>query len=646
MITVEYNGIKIQNALTREWRQEVVYDPSGADQLFNRHTITFEGIVTEWPDKPPGIVSSHVKHNQIPSGWQLVRMALSQPRHVLHVTLTSWTFSAHPIPLELPFFSCYPEAVSPSNVDRDVSNGPKPQEVRLLGVLGSHALKISWTVQCEKLDMAYTAGAHAEALHLGEDQLGGGSVTQTLPNSPLLESVLNNRWSLREEFDENAFCVRTISGSLRLSKNAAQLLDDGRRLVVPPLETGFKRERMLYTVDADGLTVHYEITDRQAHTASPWPATKMQVRHRRSTADGVRFTAACQVRLEGPPFASKSALLARAVQIMDFYTQFLANAQNYGRTYYITHAELMEEIGSENAVEGHIELAVLGDPRNPQSLSMDFLEQQWLQLGKELDLSKDPVPPTAVQGPSVCSPHLSWTPDPYGYTTAGKRGPQELALWWLIQCYLQRPHRPPHRISENPVGPHEFQPVPVEAAGAAPPPRIERVDWLPRKKTSSDAPYSEAHQKSLYTFVRMYSIFRNRSMRIGCPKAKKNVSPGQSDSKQPTMTVIQLAEPVMDRLLIYDAERVGDWPELPYPVDSRLAYYEVQPFPPIKGPSGKELIFRVRAKYRYLVDRPLDLDAVWAIGYPPHIELDRKKLPTQGFDAKKFTKQLSPFFFD
>ncbi len=386
-------------------------------------------------------------------------------------------------------------------------------------------------------------------------------------------------------------------------------------------------------------------------TATPWPATRIQVRHRRSTADGVRFTAACQVRLEGPPFAPKSALLARAVQIMDFYTQFLTNAKNYGQSYYITQADLVEEIGQENAVEGHIELAVLGDPANPQSLSMDFLEQQWLQLGKDLDLSKEPVPPTGVQGPDGYNPHLSWTPDPYGYTGQGKRSLQDLALWWLIQCYLQRPHRPPHHIGANEGLPEEWKPMPIEGAGAAPPP-VHRVDWLPRRDQFHDpAPYSEEHQKSLYTFVRMYNIFHHKKMRIGCPKAKKATSPGQSNSPQPTVTIVQLAEAVMDHILIYDAERVGDWPELPYPQDEipgtdpnsakhYLVSYEVQPFPPTKGPTGRELIFRVRAKYRYLIDQPLHLETTWSIGYPPHIALDRTKLPSRGFDATKFTQKL------
>ena len=657
MITVEYNGIKIQNALTREWRQEVVYDPSGTDQLLNRHTITFEGIVTEWPNKPPGLMSKHVEHARISTGWELVRIALSQPRHTLLVTLTWWEkVNQNVVPITHTFFQCYPESLHPENEDRDVSNGPKPQETRLLAVLGSHALKVSWTVQCEKLDIFYTSTHHGKALHLGEDKFGAWEITQQLAHSPLVEAVLNNRWSLREEFDENAFCVRTIAGSLRLSKNAARLRDDGRRLVTPPLETGFKRERMLYTIDPDGLTVHYEITDRQVHTAAPWPATKIQVRHRRSTADGVRFTAACQVRLEGPPFAPKSALLARTVQIMDFYTQFLTNAKNYGRSYYITQADLVEEIGQENAVEGHIELAVLGDPNNSQSFSLDFLEQQWLQLGKDLDLSREPEPPTGIRGPGFYNPHISWEPSAYGYTTGGQRGVQELALWWLIQCYLQRPHCPPHGIGVAINAPQVQDREPIKQFPVHLDNRVRQVDWLPRQdKSQEEAPYSKEHQQCLYTFVRMYNIFRNRKLRVGCPKTKKATSPGEKPGQnysQSTVAILQLAEEIMDHSIIYDAERVGDWPELPYPQDEipgtdpnsakhYLVSYEVQPFPPTKGPTGRELIFRVRAKYRYLIDRPLRLDTVWSIGYPPHIELDRKKLPGRGFDATKFTKKLS-----
>ncbi|MCX7668909.1 MAG: hypothetical protein N2439_02395, partial [Anaerolineae bacterium] len=385
--------------------------------------------------------------------------------------------------------------------------------------------------------------------------MGNEAPPQDDPGPPALRTVLNNRWSLREEIDANFFTVRTISGTLRLGRNVAAAGIDYRELCVPPLEPGFARERMLYTVDPTGLEVQYEIADRQVHTAAPWPATRMRVSHRRGTHDGVKFHAQCQVRLEGPPFAPKTALLARAIQIIDFYTGLLANAQTYGRSYYVASADLIEEIGEENAVEANVTLAIIGDPTNADAEGLDFIDQQLTALGKDLDLSAYPAPASPVAGPSP-NPHESKEPNAYGYSTVGGR---DTALWWVMQCYLQRPWHEPHGIGRAAAGRGDEAETPTIATRA---PQVVRVKEI-RRATGAPNEFSEEHKTRMYNYARMLNRYRMPQMRVACPLAVQPTGGAGADG--PTVAIAQIGRPSATRKIVYDAERIGDWPEIPSP---------------------------------------------------------------------------------
>lgn len=611
MMIVEYNGVTMRNCLTRDFEQEIVYDASSTDQLFCRYRMTFEGVITE-AEAAPHVRSRHNPDSRAAVQLGVLRAALQAPRHTLTVKVVHWTYDAEGRPAaseERVLFQCHPEEKALADHHRDLSNGPKPKALKVLGVAGSRALRVSWTVECDMVELLYSAD--------GDEHMGNETPPQHDPGPPALRTVLNNRWSLREEIDANFFLVRTTSGTLRLGRNVSTAGIDYRELCVPPLEPGFARERMLYTVDPTGLEVQYEITDRQVHTAAPWPATRMRVSHRRGTQDGVKFTAHCQARLEGPPFAPKTALLARAIQIIDFYTGLLANAQTYGRSYYVTNAELIEEVGEENAVEAHVTLAVLGDPTNADALGLDFIDQQLTELGKDLDLAAYPAPASPVAGPAP-NPHTSKEPSPYGYSTVGGR---DTALWWLMQCYLQRPWHEPHHI----VRPGEHRgDEHATPSGSVSSPQVIRVSEI-RRATGAENEFSDEHRQRMYNYARMENRYRIPQMRVACPLA---AAPGESVAASgPTVAIARLGRAAAVRRILYDAERIGDWPELPEPQDTYrdgeatayLAEYRVTPLPPTTGPTGRELLYRVRAAYTYLLDRPLPPGTPWSTGRLPHV---------------------------
>jgi len=621
---VIYNDVVLHNVLIREFRQEVVYDASRTDSLFSRYTITVEGLITDY--SAGAHVGDRYGSRRRTNDWlRTVRIALSEPRRPLRIEQVEWLQGDERAETIL---WCDPSDYSPSNPSRDLSNGPKPTDLQVKAFLGTQAIRVVWTVQCDLL----------------QPPLNGGEL-RFLDGYHEPQPVLDNRWSVAEEFDENLFCTRTISGSLRMSVAAAKTGFDYRWLATPGLEAGFKRQRMRYAVQPDGLEVQYEIQDRQWHTMPPWPCTDMRIRHQRSTNYGVTAVAVCDVQLAGPPYAPKIALLTRLAQIMDFYLGILRRADSYGKTWRIRHADIVEEVGPENRVSGRIEIDLIGPPEGNGAAeqSNEFLTRHMLNIGRDLDLRRQPDPIVPLhQSPGPYAPTIAEMPSPFGYNTwGGERNPAAIALF---QCYLQRPYRPPHGMANWPSPQPE-----ADKEDHKKPAKVERVPVEQLYPDRSDH-YSDEHKQHLYTYVRMKNAYRIDRMKVGCPQVVSN--PGQSDSggaspsqrKAKTTHVVHLAQGTVRRTVAFDAERLGAWPELPQPIDYELpggnkavlVKYQIAPFPPTTSATGEGLIYRVQGRYQWILEEPLDDDAAWPLGHLPHVD-DQ----TEGF-LPSFAERIGP----
>jgi len=607
---VIYNDVVLNNVLIREFRQEVVYDASRTDSLFSRYTITVEGLITDYA---AGVhVTDRYGTRQRSNEWlRTLRIALSEPRRQLRIEQVEWLGGQERAEVIL---WCDPADQSPSNPARDLSNGPKPIDLQVKAFLGTHAIRIVWTVQCDLLQPPMNS--HELSFLDGYQEP---------------QPVLDNRWSVAEEFDENLFCTRTISGSLRMSVAAAKTGFDYRWLAVPGLEAGFKRQRMRYAVQPDGLEVQYEIQDRQWHTMPPWPCTDMRIRHQRSTNYGLNHLAVCDVELSGPPYAPKTALLCRLAQILDFYLGLLQNAKNYSKTWTIRQADLIEEVGPQNRVSGRIEIQILGPvDEKTKSYSDEFLTQHLMSMGRDLDLTGQPDPQVPHhQSPGPYSPSIAEMPSPFGYNTWG--GERNAGVIALFQCYLQRPYRPPHGMANWPAP----QPEESEKEAREKPTKVERVpaDQLVPERSDN---YSDEHKQNLYTYVRMKNVYSIDLMKVGCPQIY--------DANRKTTQVIQLAQQTVRRTVLYDAERLGTWPELPQPTDYELpggnkavlVKYKISPFPPTTSATGEGLIYRVQGRYQWILEEPLEQDQHWPLGHLPHVD-DK----TDGF-LPSFAERIGP----
>lgn len=621
MIHVYYNNIRLQNALTKSFRQEVVYDPSGTDHWFSRYTMAFEAIITTLGMTQDIQCSTSSASGDPHVVWTDIRHALLDPRHTLRITRL---VKRDGQVVEEEVFRCVPERVNPEDRERDLGHGPKPTSLELLGMVGGRALRVRWEVSCEKLDLPRD---YPELQHYEQE-------------FAQLQTVLDNRWSTSEELDENFYLTRVIRGTLRLSRPVARLGWDYRWLAVPALEAGFKRAQLSYAVKEDGLTAEYQVTDKQVHTAAPWPATSMKVRNSRSTRWGVTYTGRCEVELIGPPHIPRKALVIRAIQIMNNLTRYGLGATqgpDSPLTFLPHNISISEEIGPTNSVTAEIEYEFTPKEKLDDKIQEQFVAR-FMELGK--DLGRGIAQPIAGLDPPPFDhydPNLSWMPSPYGYTTWGEeRSPAAQAIF---QCYLQRPYHPWHATGWWPApegAPEEVTRPEVQEV------QVQRVEPSALVPPQDEKRFSDSHAQAVYTYSRMrtmYSISRRHLVfdRL-CRK----------DDEGPTSVIVPLGKSAARRLIVVDAERYGKPPEIPAPVDyvdangvkAYLLKYHVDVLPRSVSPAGDGWIYRLRAKYLYALDRaPPERDAYpWPVGRLPHTASSET-----GFDPDdSFAERVGP----
>jgi hypothetical protein len=594
--TVFYNGVLIHNALTRRWVENVVYDPSDTDVVHHDFDLEFEGLVylagpSTMATRAPAWVAATMSQyfpgtgNVTLVAWELptIRSYLEQARGVLIVqtgdfeddTATNLLTCVPTIP---------PSAVPPValdmgtvlNPDRDVKNGPHPTQFKVLQIIGGRAARVAFSIRCAKVNCLRATG---------------------FPAVPL---VLNNRWSVQEAMDVNAQVTRTISGRMRLSMPVSALAMDYKWLCTPGIEPGFRRESIDFLVDPTGLECEYHVVDRQVYAAAPWPATKMNIEQTEEMQEATQFFTTVNVRLEAPVNASKGLLFLRILYTWQARAAFLKlfnqNAQEPAQNpYFIEGFRIVDHVGEVNAMEGMIRI------RHQPSQVSSNLQVSWQELMKRIVPGFRPLHyDTPLDGePRPYDPRLSDPPPLYGYNPydPAVRTP---AILMLLQCYLQTPCT--------------VMPRWIAQGGQAPspenPPQYETMVRGTQSETELTSPgqksdYSLAAMQNVFTIARMKNHYETDRCRVQLPIA------GRAAAGEDTSLVVSLAPPQARRVLEFDIERAGSWPEIPEPTDmyqdgqlvGRLLEKAIDPHPPMTA-DGQNRIYRISGSYTWALSRP------------------------------------------
>lgn len=650
MTICDYNGIRIHNVQIDGIQQSVEYDASGTDELFVRTRLSLRGVVFRGDLRDTTRPHVETAGLPVPLGEMTPRELaayLSQPRKTLRLFIKDAQG-------ERDLFRVDPatEQAQQHTTRTDVDRGPKPHSINVVNV-AKWGYEISFEIEF----------ALQHRVNPSEIYQENGRV----------DWALNNRWTVSEALDENFFMTRTYQGTIRLSQAVPDYQFAARWLAFPQLEPGFKRESCEYSVAADGLTVQYRITDRQQAHAPPWPCTKMEVTHSETLSKyGYYVQSGCHVRLWGPPGVPKSMLLARLAQILR--ARLLWDGQ-FGKSAFLETLRIVDEIGAENVVFGEMVInrfpaaadadkqakpdhavadagllagfltggltglagAAIGQlagraiagrkaKPNPGNAPDPAPGQDWFKKLTRNVLGTDLVLPSLVggQGWNPLGPQLVATygeehanywqhmvPQPSGYTHWATAREPAVAIFFA--CYYQVPDHPPHYFHPGeppPVAPPNDRQAAQQAV--APPAAPQEVVAIPDEKPDATAP---SHAAALYTHATLqndYDTDRGRVVFVRSIVGHYG-DPMEDDDGEDDIEVITVARPSQIRRVAYEAERIGTWPEIPWPADydlpnnakAKLLRFRLQPLAPTLAPDGHHLIYRVHAQYEWAITRTL-----------------------------------------
>lgn len=592
---VQYNGVTLYNVTTRSWRHEMIYDDSGTDLIGDRLSMTFDGVIHAQRVSGFGVTDTktYVASDSAPSSataaYRTIEDLLKTPRQRLRVRFgNDIVIDVGP--------GDRPSSVNSGGIlGTDIDNGPKPRFVELTNILGNSAFRVRFTI----------------------DVMVGNCKSITASNI-----VISNKWRVTEDMDSNFFTTRRIEGKLRLalSRPNGQAFPSGhqfRPVVMPVLEVGFRRESVSFTSTENGLECTYSVVDKQVHTSAPWPATDMEVVHEESTSDGVHYISGVQIRLRGAPNTDKRLLIERAVQIVEQRLDFTSRSPSEPEQI-ITKASIRDHIGKENSIE--MDLQVVQVPKDVAFLTRLRKEKLGVPLELEgisiTDTQGNTTTTTEIPGTEY-DPRISAFPKIYGYDPhGGERRPSVLIV---LHTFLQdRCMTNAERALYSGASSDSSEPT-GESRGDT------TVVEMPPGSLDDDPDedrYNDESRAAVYMMSKISSRYDTHRMKVAMPISRRLGQNVQSA----TNVVFDLAEPQACRIFEIDIERAGKLPEVPFPAETitdgtliqTLAKKEETILAPVLTADGRHEVFRVIARYEYILSRPPLPTEVLRIGSHPY----------------------------
>lgn len=614
---VTYNGVKIQNCLTKRFEQEVVTTDDGSDDLFHRFTVHVSGIITgDTQGTVPTNVTGDVFDNTgEPAGtYKAFRGLLSETRQNfdMRVGVTN-SFAGVSVLNARPFTV----GQKPGEIDLDVNNGPRCRMIDIVHIAANQVFRVDAVFEVCLPACGYGA------------------------ESPSRSGVLSNKWTVVDEVDHNLNTTRSYSGVLRLASayiNAGDL----RGFVVPLLQPGLKREKMTFEVSRDGLTLGWTCTDTEVIYSAPKPASNWNFRYEESTSNGIEMNAVVTMWMEGPRTTSRLDLVRLCAAFA--FNRIVAgrgkaNADNAAGVIF-NFLSVAEESGSNSSnrvsLEARARYAVLapagvgpgagaaGGGAAAGAAAAGVAGAVGVLKGFEGGIGRHVKESDFGQNAAGYDPNQS----------LGGRTSEELLYQGAINrygafvSYLQCACCDAHAIGA-------FVPqastVAVNNEGQTYPVSFTEVEEI----TNPLAPWLNEEQGSAqYTYWVMESTYDVRTGRYAFPVANSSDSSSGSlassggasspTSQRDTVKVVRLHNDVCTRTVRVSGERVGKRPEIKIPstvetsdgIRLTLLRKTVKPATSTRTADGQEL-FRVDAELDFVLSRAPEDGAEMEIGFNP-----------------------------
>ena len=211
--------------------------------------------------------------------------------------------------------------------------GPTPGPLDIRQIPGGRCALYCWSVEIFRKQCF---GADCSLQNAGSDVLS-----------------LSRQWD--HSVDEAGYTTRTVSGILRVKRNATTTADSWRQLCLPDVPPWYKRTSQTFTQSPDGMELHYSITDVEQHWTLPKPVVKGHATYsaQLTPSDGMTVTHSLSGEFAGSASTPKKDLFDAMYMLMQ------AKLPSYGPS--ADAAFLLETINvSESVYENSIAFHIVG----------------------------------------------------------------------------------------------------------------------------------------------------------------------------------------------------------------------------------------------------------------------------------------------
>lgn len=598
---VDFGTVRLWSVVTNSFVQEQVYDQSRTDVVYSKFTISVSGLVREWGST----------------------QAETGPR-------SSW-FSAAVNPEDPPTVG----DATPSTLTNNVENirykiGTRKEFRMWIGAdaAGENGDIFLWATPYTSASEAgintvhggenrwYDCDAGPKCTSFNIDKIMGGHVVRVTATFEICvpycdyypddtqNKILLNKWSVSDAIDTNLYTTRVYRGQIKAANPHINpnLL---RSIVLPPLAQGFKRAAMDFTVEADGRTLAYIITDREAAFSAPAPATSWNVTRRDDFNSGRGMvTTSVNISLEGERNVNKKTLALLAVAIAEELVPGLEVANlNAVEVLMVQSISMVDYISNEGTAK--IDFAISVDRLRDDGANVNGANSNFGVPLEGADF------PTAGYDSRVSEdPGVSGT----------------LSLLGAIKAQLHSICTTQAGIATRLAAPNSAEEI---ASLVDDPSGMPTVTVSTAEVGSTTAPsyLSVQYKSAIYTDYQIESKWETTDNRIQLAIAGQASSYSAGD---PTCVVVGLGMPMTTRTIRISASRVGSVPKLQEPKDSwttgsgsiamtftRLKTV-VLPMSPERDVQGVKL-WTVKGEYVYACSRnpltyeelPIGIDPSW-----------------------------------
>ena len=561
---VTYNGITLKNVLTRNWDMQAVYDEDDTLSYY-KISMQFETIFLPYSGgENMGVTAGNRQY--APDTWNFTKRKLLAPRKQLTITMNGVTV------LDVtPFTKNSTGYISgQSGIETDCKNGPKPIGLDFDTVMGSTSIRASYSIE------AYLS-----------------------PCDTKIPPVLASRWSVMETMDEDFFITRTFNGFVK-KQSGVQSSASYRWWMYPPLEPGFKRTNVTFDEHADHLGIDWQVTDRQVHTAPPWPCTKLEGSQTETTGNGIVWHSEVRVRASGSPEASKRDMFAQCARIIEMRIGYAPDdAIGKGNKFLMKGCTMVDFFGAKNQVEMVMRIEHnWGANEQKKDKFKTFLTNLRGRIADPAyyDLATK-APGTPVNEPEPYDKLKSRLPWVWGYTPHGAKRTADLSARW--EHYLTNLCTAQDRPSKFGVGDPKTTGTETETATDSP----TTVD-VDKPISTDENMFDSEEQQELYTLARVEDEYAYDPRVAVLPVLTDDHDSGLSSY------VVNIGKPTIYRILTVEYERLGSWPAIPDlkpkykdPLSKKsfqLVKHRVVAKPPNPGQDGKQVVYAVWAQYVYV----------------------------------------------